>query len=117
MDRKSELKRAYKENPPAAGIYKVTNKMNGKVFIGKGLNVQGRLNSLKFQLERESSLNKELQNDWKQYGAENFIFEIIDYLEPTNSPQNNTSNDLDELESLWLNKLKPYNEKGYNTPH
>jgi len=116
MDRKNELKHAYKENPPLAGIYKVTNKANGKIFIGKGLNVQGRLNSLEFQLKCGSSMNKDLQNDWKQYGIENFTFEIIDKLEPSNNLQCNPSDELNELEALWLNKLTPYGDKGYNKP-
>lgn len=115
MDRKSELKRAYKENPPMAGIYKVTNKVNGKIFIGKGLNVQGKMNSLEFQLKHGSAfINKELQDDWKQYGEKNFTFEIIDQLEPSDDPKKNMTDELSELESLWLNKLSPYNEKGYN---
>ncbi|MEI6092580.1 MAG: GIY-YIG nuclease family protein [bacterium] len=112
-DKKSELKRAYKENPPLAGIFTVTNKINGKIFIGKGLNVQGRLNSLEFQLKTGTSLNKDLQNDWKKYGAENFIFEIVDYLEQNNKG-NNINDDLNELEAVWLSKINPYDEKGYN---
>ena len=117
MDKKSELKRMYKENPPPAGIYKVTNKINGKIFIGKGLNVQGKMNSLEFQLKQGTLfLNKKLQDDWKQHGEVSFTFEIIDTIEPKDNPQINIMDELNELESLWLKKLSPYNEQGYNEP-
>ena len=40
MDNKTALKKAYLQNPPPAGIYQITNKVNGKIFIGKGLNAK-----------------------------------------------------------------------------
>ena len=114
MDKKNELKREYKENPPLAGIYKITNNKNGKIFVGKGLNVQGRLNRHTFELNFGSDNNKELQDDWKKYGADSFTLEVIDQLKPSDNSQNNITEELNELEALWLSKLSPYNEKGYN---
>jgi len=83
MDQKAELKRAYKENPPPPGIYKITNKANGKVLVSKGMDVQGKMNGQRAQLRMGAHRNVELQEDWKRFGADQFIFEVIDYLTPS----------------------------------
>ncbi len=115
MDRKAELKRQYKENPPPPGIYKISNKANGKIFIGKGMNVQGKLNGQKAELRMGSHRNPELQQDWNRFGADQFAFEVIDCLEPSAAdPRQDARSDLAALERLWLVKLRPYGERGYN---
>jgi len=115
-NRKSELKRSYKENPPLAGIFKITNKANGKIYIDKGLNVQGVLNRQQFQLKNGSHKNEQLLTDWKKFGPENFTFEIVDHLKQSDNPSININDELADLESVWLNELAPYDTKGYNTP-
>lgn len=47
-------------------------------------------------------------------GSENFVFEILDELQPNPDPNYNYSVDLAFLEELWLEKLEPYGERGYN---
>jgi hypothetical protein len=116
MNTKTALKRAYKQNPPAAGIYKITNNVTGRILIGHGQNVQGKLNGQQAQLKWGSHMNSELQQDWNTYGAEQFSFEIVDYLQPADNPQQDLEQDLSALEQLWLDKLQPYGEKGYHHP-
>jgi hypothetical protein len=111
---RSDLKRAYKENPPPAGIFRVTNTANGKVFLGKGMNVRGILNSQQAQLQFGSHRNRDLQQDYSQFGAEKFVFEVIDQLEPSDKTPRQMQEDLAELEELWLEKLQPYGECGYH---
>jgi hypothetical protein len=113
---RTELKRDYKENPPAAGIYRITNTVNGKVFLGKGMNVRGILNSRQAQLQFGSHQNRELQMDFNHLGAEKFIFEVIDQLELSDKTPQQMREDLAALEELWLEKLHPYNERGYLKP-
>ena len=112
---KSELKRAYKDNPPPAGIFQVINAVNGKVFLGKGANVRGILNSQQAQLQFGSHRNRDLQQDYNQLGAEKFTFEIVDQLDPSDKTPQQMQEDLAALEELWLEKLKPYGERGYHT--
>ncbi len=114
MDQKAELKRAYKENPPPPGIYKITNKANGKVLVGIGMDVQGKMNGQRAQLRMGAHRNVELQEDWKRFGADQFIFEVIDYLTPSIDSLQATRKDLEALERLWLAKLEPYGKGGYN---
>ena len=66
-------------------------------------------------------MNAALQQDWNTYGADAFIFEVIDQLEAAQGvggdhrPED-LAGELAELERLWLDKLQPYGEKGYNSP-
>ena len=92
----------------------VRNLSNGKILVDCGQNVQGRLNSCKFQLEHGSHTNRELQADFNLAGKEQFSFEIVDSLEVTDSKAN-YSDDLKTLEMMWLEKLQPFGERGYNT--
>jgi hypothetical protein len=115
MNERALIKRTYKENPPPAGIFKITNRVNGKILIGKGMNVRGILNSQQAQLKWGSHRNQALQGDWNRYGADQFAFEIADYLEPTNDAGKDLRADLDALLQLWLAKLEPHGEKGYNS--
>ncbi len=111
---KSALKRAYKENPPAAGIFQITNTQNGKVFIGKGMNVHGILNSQQAQLQFGSHRNLDLQQDYNHYGLEKFDFKVLDQLEISSKTTHEIQEDLATLEALWLEKLQPYGALGYH---
>jgi hypothetical protein len=111
---KSALKRAYKENPPAAGIFQITNTQNGKILIGKGMNVHGILNSQQAQLQFGSHKNLDLQQDYNRSGKEKFEFGILDQLEMLSKTALEIQDDLDALEALWLEKLQPYGERGYH---
>ena len=114
MDRRKQLKLAYKETPRPMGVYQILNKKSNKIYIGSSLNLPGKLNSSRFQLELQSHYNKALQEDWNMYGAESFSFEILEQLDPQKIIKENWPKALAELEEMWLDKLQPYNEKGYN---
>lgn len=112
---KKELKRQYKETLPPMGIYQIKNLVNGKILIGYSKNLTGKFNSYKFQLNLGSHMNSGLQEDYKKYGEDKFSFEVIDYLEPKEGISYDYTKDLEALEELWLEKLQPYGEKGYNS--
>lgn len=114
MTTRSELKRRYRENPPEAGIYRITNTANGKVFIGKSLNVRGKLNGQMFELKLGSHRNRALQKDWNEFGDGSFAFDVVDILKPADDPLRDMSEDLAALEEAWLEKLQPYGDRGYN---
>ena len=112
---KKEIKRKYKETVQPMGIYQIRNLINGKVFISSSKNLTGKLNSFNFfKLSSASHLNSELGNDCEKYGEDNFVFEVLDRLEPKEDLAYDYSDDLKTLEELWLEKLQPYGEKGYN---
>jgi hypothetical protein len=111
---KKELKNQYKQTLRPMGIFQIKNLVNGKIFIGRSKNLNGKLNSIKFQLEMGSYMDKILQEDFNKFGDKNFLFETIDILEPKQDPEYDHTDDLLTLEEMWLEKLQPFHEKGYN---
>jgi hypothetical protein len=111
---KKELKKKYKQTLPPMGVYQIKNMVNGKILIGHTKNLTAKFNSYKFQLNANLHPNKKLQEDYSKYGEDNFTIEVLDRLEPKEDLSYDYENELVTLEELWFEKLKPYNENGYN---
>lgn len=62
------------------GIYKIENKVNGKIYIGKDKDVDFRHWSHKHYLDMGNHHNPELQFDYDLYGAKSFTFKILETL-------------------------------------
>ena len=112
---KKELKNKYIETTQPMGIYQIKNKHNGKIFIGRSNNLQGIINRNIFQLKSGLHANKDMQKDFNDVGEAYFTCEILDYLKPKEDNIYDYTEELKILESMWLEKLKPYNENGYNS--
>lgn len=61
-----------------------------------------------------SHTNKVLQQDWNELGAEKFAFEILEEVQRRDDPNFNLEDELTILEMIWLEKLQPFDERGYN---
>jgi hypothetical protein len=96
------------------GVFQIRNLVNEKVFVASGLDLPGIMNRHRFQLTRGIHQNSSLQADWNQLGGDNFAFEILDQLEPFEGSEYDYRADLLSLESLWLERLKPFDDRGYN---
>jgi hypothetical protein len=72
------------------------------------------LNRHRAELRAGGHRNRELQKDWAEFGAEAFEFEVLDTLAPPDGPDYDPAGDLRALKELWLDKLSPYGERGYN---
>jgi hypothetical protein len=114
MKSRKELNREYQERPKPAGVFQVKNTANDKVLLGSSLNLDGVLNGHRFMLRTGSHRNKALQADWHEYGAEKFVFEILEVVQVKDDPNFNLSDELTLLEMIWLESLQPFGEKGYN---
>jgi group I intron endonuclease len=114
VNSRQEMKRAYKEREKPAGIFQVKNLGNGKVLLGSSLNLEGPLNSHKFMLTIGRHRNEELQKDWNKFGPENFVFEILEFVKPSSDPNFDLNDELTLLEQIWIEKLQPFGERGYN---
>ena len=55
-----------------SGIYKITNTVNGKVYIGQSIHLRQRI-----RFHKTYEHNKHLKRAFKKYGLEKFTFEII----------------------------------------
>jgi len=113
MNRKAQI-REYKETAQPMGIYRVRNTANGKSLVGSSVNLPAILNRHRAQLKMGLHSNRALQEDWNQLGAEVFEFETLDLLKPPEQPGYDPSDDLRVLEEMWLEKLSPFDERGYN---
>jgi group I intron endonuclease len=114
MDRKKEIIRKYKERKVSAGIFQIKNTANGKVFLGSSLDLNGPLNGHKFKLSTGIHRNESLQKEWNQFGADKFVFEILEEVKIKDDPNFNLDDELTLLEQIWLEKLNPFGERGYN---
>ena len=59
------------------GIYLLRNLSDGKVYIGKSINLEKRLKEHKLSLARGDHHNNYLQNAWNKYGENSFEIEIL----------------------------------------
>lgn len=100
-----------------SGIYKIENKTNGKVYIGKSLNIYNRFRTHKWALRQKDNAdgrtNKLLFYAVKKYGIDNFTFDILEQLNITDRPE-----DRDLLSKRELHFIDLYDScnsnKGYN---
>ncbi|MCZ7556065.1 MAG: GIY-YIG nuclease family protein [Bacteroidia bacterium] len=116
MTSRKDIIREYKERKKPSGIFQVRNTANGKVYIGGSLNLDGVLNGQKFRLFTGSHRNSALQADWKIFGEAAFEFEILEVIAETDDPNFDLKDELTLLEQIWLEKLEPYGDRGYNIP-
>lgn len=114
MDRRKELKLAYKQNPPPMGVYQIKNSINGKIFLGSSMNLPGKFNSHRIQLNFKCHHNKALQEDWDLYGADAFTFDILETLKLEEISKDYWRDAISAMEDKWLITLQPYGENGYN---
>lgn len=113
MDRKT-LIRQYKESRRPMGAYRVCNTANGRSLVGVSVDLPSILNRHRAELRLGSHTNRALQQDWNELGPDAFEFEILDTLEPPDRPDYDPTDDLGVLEALWLEKLSPFADRGYN---
>ena len=81
------------------GIYKVTNKINGKVYIGQSVDIGKRWRQ-HMTAKDDIYFHKAIQ----KYGVENFEWEVVEQCK---------KKDLDEREIYWIEYYDSFN-KGYN---
>ena len=113
VDRKA-LIREYKERPRQIGIYRVHNLHDDRSLVGSSRDLPSILNRHRAQLRIGAHHNRALQRDWNALGADAFAFEVLDTLEPREEPNWDPGDDLAVLERLWLERLEPYDDRGYN---
>lgn len=116
MKDRREIKRDYQQAWLPKGVYQLRNTVNGKVLIGSSLNLPAMKNRIFFGLRQGDSIKftKDLLDDWRKYGEDTFVFEVLDELEPADDPGRDYADEVKVLEELWLDKLRPFGERGYN---
>jgi len=103
---RAELRQAYKEASPPAGVYAIRDLQTGEVRLGASMNAPGMLNRIRFQLD--AGMYREdpaLQAAWKAHGAARFSFEVLDLLPPPKEAEVDLAAELEVLLAMWREKL------------
>lgn len=86
-------------------IYKITNKINGKIYIGKTLDtIENRWKEHKKDYQKIKNEKRPLYSAMKKYGIENFNIEEIETC---------SSEKINEREKYWIEYFRSF-KNGYN---
>ena len=87
-----------------SGVYQILNTANNKCYVGSAVYIieRWRVHRCKIQ---DSSHSKKLQNAINKYGADKFVFKVLEYCSPE---------DLTRREQYWIDTLDSF-KNGYNT--
>lgn len=88
------------------GIYKITNQLNQKCYIGQSINIYVRWQQHIIESKSNRNFSK-FYNAIRKYGIENFSFEVIEECEKNQQI-------LNEREVYWISYYNSYND-GYNS--
>lgn len=87
------------------GIYKIENKHNGKVYIGKSKDIMQRWSAHERALAKQEHHSKKLQEDYNIYGGiQAFDFSIVEIC---------SAEELSDKENFYIQKFDSINN-GYN---
>lgn len=89
-----------------SGIYKLTNTVNGKVYVGSAVNLGNRKENHYACLRNNKHKNERLQHSWNKHGETSFEFSILEYVEDKNN--------LIEREQYWMDFYEVAGDDGYN---
>lgn len=89
-----------------SGIYGIVNIFKDKIYVGSATRIYNRLSVHKSYLKKGNHENSYLQAAYNKYGAENFIFVVLEVCE---------KDTLEIKEQWWANELRSnHREHGYN---
>lgn len=89
-----------------SGIYKITNIINNKCYVGSAKNFSKRWNRHLKDLENNCHHSIKLQRSFNKHGKNNFLFSIIEEVQYEKDI-------IIERENYWINELNS-KENGYN---
>lgn len=89
------------------GIYKITNLINGKIYIGQSVDIDKRIKDhfWKARCKKDVSYNSALHSAIRKYGEQNFKYEVLEEC---------TVDVIDERERYYIQKFKSLSPSGYN---
>lgn len=118
--KRKEIANEYAHSFRKMGVYQIRGKTNGKVYVGASMDLDGAFNRDRFMLDFGNFSNQELQQDWNELGEADFEFEILEQIKPREEYVDNIADlkpykdELEVLKEIWLEKIEPYGERGYN---
>lgn len=99
------------------GIYLLKCLINNQCYVGSCDSFKGRKN-LHYRKFKNNKMNKLIQPDYDKYGWDNFVFEIIEVINPRDfETVDEYDKYMSDRENYWIDKLETYYpkyKKGYN---
>jgi hypothetical protein len=114
MKAPKELKNEYKLKKFKVGVFQIRNTINEKIYVDSSPNLDAIWNRIRVELNFGNHRNETLQKEWKEFGAENFRFEILSEIEQNDSSSSDYNKEAKQLAEMFIDELKPFAEKGYN---
>lgn len=88
--------------------------MNNRCYIEATQNLKGAINGAKFKLDAGVHPNRELQREWKEFGEDQFIIEILENLEyEEDDSRTDYKEDLALLQMIWEERLSKEGREFY----
>lgn len=100
--------KANRDDKDKCGIYLIRNLINGKVYIGKSINIYRRISAhiSALNIKSKHHENEHFINAWHKYGRSNFSYTVLEEC---------IFNELKEKELLYIEKYGSLNRTlGYN---
>ena len=98
--------RKSQEIPASPGVYQIRCLQNRKIYVGSAVNLRARWIVHRRLLIMKQHHNPHLQSAWNLYGAANFEFSVLQYVE---------ENQLLETEQTWIERTGCNNRSiGFN---
>jgi group I intron endonuclease len=88
---------------PICGIYKITNTINGKSYVGQSVNIKRRWSVYNGVAKR--GIPRAINTAIGKYGKDLFVFEIIEQCDRSL---------LNDMECIWIKELQTMAPNGYN---
>ncbi|MFD1432009.1 GIY-YIG nuclease family protein [Lacticaseibacillus yichunensis] len=111
-DRKTKI-RDYKLQPTYYGVIQLTNTVTHKIYIDAVPNTKNRWGYYQTNLNNHAYGQTALQRDWDEYGADAFTYKVL-WEEKTDDVAN-LRHAVKLLKEEWLERLQPFDDRGYNT--
>ena len=75
------MEKKFNGHATKGGVYKITNRVNGKIYIGSAKRFSERATGHLSSLKNNKHQNKHLQSSWNKHGADAFLFEVIEVVQ------------------------------------
>jgi len=89
-----------------AGVYVIRNSIDKRIYVGSSVNLYRRYTTHCQDLEAGTHHSKALQRFYNRYGKSKLSFEVLVFCAPDKTFR---------MEQKYLNKLQPFDKKGFNT--
>ncbi|CAG7651277.1 hypothetical protein PAESOLCIP111_06282 [Paenibacillus solanacearum] len=110
--KRKELLEEFKQIKTYMGVIRITNKVNGKMYIDSHSNLKNKWMTITMQLDMGRFANAQLQKEWKEFGSDTFSYEELERKDTEKVTDMRW--ELKQILKPWFEQLQPYGDKGYH---